>query len=56
MLKSKDIADMFGVSQTTIYNWELKGILKPVLKTPTGRKYFNEDDVKKLFNEGKERD
>ena len=31
MLKSKDIADMFGVSQTTIYNWELKGILKDMM-------------------------
>ena len=54
MLKSKDVAELFGVTQSTIYNWEARGYLKPTLVTPTKRKYYSEEEVKKLYDSGLE--
>lgn len=53
MLSSRDIAEMFKVSRTTIYNWEQKGILKPVFISPTGRKFYSEENIKELYESRK---
>lgn len=44
-----EVAELFGVARTTIYSWEIKNILKPAMITPTGRKYYNREEVMKLY-------
>lgn len=52
-MTSREVAEKFGVTVTTIYNWCNKGILKPKQITPTGRKIFDEKDVQKLIDSGR---
>jgi DNA-binding transcriptional MerR regulator len=47
LLKRKDIAKMFGIRSRSIYHWEKKGILKPVLYL-NGRPRYSVADVQKI--------
>lgn len=49
MMSRSDVAKKFNVSYETIRNWEKKGILKTDCITPTGRKYFSEEQVNALY-------
>ena len=40
-----ELADLYGVSRTTIYKWVRKGM--PHETTPGGRKRFNVEDINK---------
>lgn len=51
-MSSRDVAKKFGVSLTTVYNWCDKGILKPVRRSPTGRRIFDDVEVQKLYDSG----
>ncbi len=55
-ITAKEISKLFGVSVTTVYNWEYRGLIKPIRLSPTGRKFFNFDEVQELFYEGKRKD
>jgi len=48
-LTLKETAEYFAVSRQAIYDWEIKGLLKPVKKF--GRKYFKIEDLEKLDKE-----
>lgn len=47
MLKTGQVADMLGVSTSTIREWVEKGYL-PCIKTPTRHRLFREEDVEEL--------
>lgn len=53
---AKEIAQKFEVTESTVLNWERKGILKVACRTPTGRKYYAKFDVDKLYRRGFEED
>lgn len=53
-MTSKEVAEEFGVTVTTVYNWCNRGILKPAQITPTGRKIFDEKNIQRLIESGKE--
>ena len=41
---------MIGISSSTLRNWERDGILMPHHKTPTGYRYYSEDQLKEILN------
>lgn len=43
LIDRKEIVEIFGVNQATIWRWQNKGILKP--KKIGGRVYFDRDEV-----------
>jgi excisionase family DNA binding protein len=47
-LSTKDVADLFGVSQQTVGNWAKSGKL-PSFSTPGGRLRFRPEDVEALY-------
>lgn len=51
-LRTKDVAEIFGVTQNTIRSWENKGILIPAYKSPTGRRGYSEEQVNALLQRG----
>lgn len=51
-LKTKDVAEIFGVTQNTIRSWELKGILIPAYKSPTGRRGYTKEQINTLLERG----
>ena len=48
---SKDLQGMFCISPTTIWNWQNKGILKPV--TINRKKVFLKEDIQALIQQKK---
>lgn len=55
-LKSGEFARRIGVSRTTLWNYEKRGILKAALITPTGYKLYTEDQVEEYFRKYGHRD
>lgn len=55
LLTSRQFADEIGVAHSTLGNWYKKGILKPCLITPSGRKKYSREQVKEYFNEAKQK-
>lgn len=49
LLTSAEFAKEIGVSVVTLARWEETGILKPYLKTPTGRRKYIYAQVKEYF-------
>ena len=54
MMTVREIAELFHVSLQTVYSWERKGIIKADLRTPTRRRFFSEEQVKRLLERGLE--
>lgn len=52
MLSVTEVAKEFGVTSQTIRSWDKKGILKPTYISPTNRRFYNEEDVNRLREEG----
>lgn len=48
MLSVKQVADMFLVTPQTIYSWVYNGILNVSYTTPTGRRFFSEEEVQRV--------
>lgn len=46
MVTSQGFADAVGVSVVTVYNWERKGLIIPVRKTISGRRYYSEEQIR----------
>ena len=51
-ITAREIANLFGVSVTTVYSWEYKGYIKPARVSPSGRKYYSRQEVNKLYQDG----
>ena len=48
LYNTKELAKYFQVSQTTINNWRLKGIVKPI--SIQGKVYYKYEDIQQLIN------
>ena len=49
-LKIGDFAQLVGVSKSTLRLWEIKGILIPHHKTPTGYRYYTQEQADKILS------
>ena len=45
-----EFAELVGVSTSTLRNWERTGILLPHHKTPTGYRYYSDEQLNVVFN------
>lgn len=52
MLKVKDVARLFEVSDQTVRNWDIKGFIKADKVTPTGHKFYSEEQIYALYKKG----
>lgn len=50
-LSSTDFAKAIGVSITTLYNWEKKGIIAPIRTSITGHRVYSEEQLQAYLNE-----
>ena len=50
-----EFANLVGVSSSTLRNWEQKGILLPHHKTPTGYRYYSQEQLESLLVNNSER-
>lgn len=51
LMSAKEVAEMFGVSQSTVSRWATEGIL-PTLRLPSGRPRFRREDIEALMQMG----
>ncbi len=51
-LRAKEVSAIYGVSQSTVWGYTRKGLLKPIRVTP-GTTLFDVDEVEKLFSNSK---
>ena len=49
MMTRTEVAKKFDVSYETIRNWERKGILVIDFLSPTGKKFFSEEQINSLY-------
>ena len=49
-LKISDFAEEIGVTTVTLRNWERQGLLIPHHKSPTGYRYYTEQQVEDFLN------
>lgn len=56
MLSVSDVAKLFEVDPHTIRNWDVKGYIKADKVTPTGRRFYSEEQINKVLQnyKGKE--
>ena len=52
MLSVSEVANRFQVTPHTVRSWEAKGIIKPDWVSPTGRRYYQEENVERLYSRG----
>ena len=45
---ARQLANLMGVHPNTIYNWRDRGWITVDGKSPSGREFYSEDQVKKL--------
>nr|WP_231475449.1 IS607 family transposase [Persephonella sp. KM09-Lau-8] len=48
MLTIKNIKEVYGISRTTLINWEKKGLLSPI-RTPGGQRRYRREDIEKIL-------
>ena len=46
---SKDLRELFGISSTSIWNWERKGVLHPVIIQR--KKFYKREDIEQLIKQ-----
>lgn len=49
----KEVADIFGVSYTTIYRWTRKGVLKAIKIEGVQQVFYREKDINRLLQKRK---
>ena len=48
LLTIKNIKEAYGISRTTLINWEKKGLLFPI-RTPGGQRRYRKEDIEKIL-------
>ena len=48
-LGRREFAEALNISYTTLDNWLRKGLVNPAYKTPTGRMFFSQEQVKAFY-------
>ena len=48
LLTIKNIKEAYGISRTTLINWEKKGLLFPI-RTPGGQRRYRKEDIEKVL-------
>ena len=48
LLTIKNIKEAYGISRTTLINWEKKGLLSPI-RTPGGQRRYRKEDMEKIL-------
>ena len=48
LLTIKNIKEAYGISRTTLINWEKKGLLSPI-RTPGGQRRYRKEDIEKIL-------
>jgi len=48
LLTIKNIKEAYGISRTTLINWEKKGLLSPI-RTPGGQRRYRREDIEKIL-------
>lgn len=52
-MTAKEVAELFGKSITSIYNWRDKGIIHPIYSSPSHRgEEYSRNEIYKLYNSG----
>lgn len=49
-LKTSEFASLIGVSATTVRSWEQRGWLTPHHRSPSGYRYYTQDQVNKYLS------
>ena len=47
--KISEFSKLIGVATVTLRRWELQGILRPHHKSPTGYRYYSEEQLKEYM-------
>jgi len=50
LLRSRDVAKIFGISVKTLWKWQRRGIIKAV-KLPTGKLRYPRSEVERLWRQ-----
>lgn len=50
MLTPKQVAELFGVCNETVRNWDRRGIIKADFVTESGKKRYSEEQIMTLYN------
>lgn len=50
--KTGEFAKIIGISSVTLRKWEATGKLIPHHRSPTGYRYYSDEQVEKFFNNG----
>ena len=50
---TSEFAKELGVSKNTVVNWEHKGLLLPHHTTPTGRRFYSQQQLDKYLKKGR---
>lgn len=48
--KAGEFADLIGITSVTLRNWDTRGWLKPHHRSPTGYRYYSEEQLQKYYN------
>jgi len=48
LLTIKNIKEAYGISRTTLINWEKRGLLSPI-RTPGGQRRYRKEDIEKIL-------
>lgn len=52
MLTPKQVAELFGVCNETVRNWDRRGIIKADFVTESGKKRYSEEQIDALYHQG----
>lgn len=50
LVNARQVAEMLGVSTSTIYSWKNKGYIKPVMITPTKMQFYDLEEIQAFMN------
>jgi putative resolvase len=50
LLRSRDVAKIFGISVKTLWKWQRRGIIKAV-RLPTGKLRYPKSEVERLWRQ-----
>lgn len=56
MLSVKEVSELFEVTPQTIRVWDLKGYIKADRVSPTGRRFYSEEQIDRILKGGTSND